>query len=168
MVIKYTKFFHSKTLQNLPKFEFLVWKQTIWQPCSNSGNHAIVFTEHRRKKFSNSTQRLTKNVEPPDLTVSSIRRKLSKCEPSAFRTRRMKSAVWRSRGTARDRCRPTSARSGSPELRCRSKLPEQAARASCQSKLPGQKLPEQAAGASCRSKLPEQVGTVLETRVVFF
>jgi hypothetical protein len=24
--------FHCKTLQNFPKFGFLVWKQTIWQP----------------------------------------------------------------------------------------------------------------------------------------
>jgi hypothetical protein len=32
MVIKYTKIFHSKTLQNLPKLGFLVLKQTIWQP----------------------------------------------------------------------------------------------------------------------------------------
>jgi hypothetical protein len=32
MVIKYTKIFHSKTVQNLPKLGFLVWKQTIWQP----------------------------------------------------------------------------------------------------------------------------------------
>jgi hypothetical protein len=31
--IKYTNIFHSKTLQNFPKFGFLVWKQTIWQPC---------------------------------------------------------------------------------------------------------------------------------------
>jgi nuclear transport factor 2 (NTF2) superfamily protein len=31
--IKYTIIFHCKTLQNLPKFGFLVWKQTIWQPC---------------------------------------------------------------------------------------------------------------------------------------
>jgi hypothetical protein len=30
--IKYTIIFHCKTLQNLPKFGFLVWKQTIWQP----------------------------------------------------------------------------------------------------------------------------------------
>jgi hypothetical protein len=30
--IKYTVLFHCKTLQNLPKFGFLVWKQTIWQP----------------------------------------------------------------------------------------------------------------------------------------
>jgi hypothetical protein len=32
MVIKDTKSFYSKTLQNLPKLGFLVWKQTIWQP----------------------------------------------------------------------------------------------------------------------------------------
>jgi hypothetical protein len=31
--IKYTNIFLSKALQNLPKFGFLVWKQTIWQPC---------------------------------------------------------------------------------------------------------------------------------------
>jgi hypothetical protein len=32
-VIKYTSiFFHCKTLQNLPKSGFLVWKYTIWQP----------------------------------------------------------------------------------------------------------------------------------------
>jgi hypothetical protein len=30
--IKYTNISHCKTLQNLPKFGFLVWKQTIWQP----------------------------------------------------------------------------------------------------------------------------------------
>jgi hypothetical protein len=30
--IKYTNIFYCKTLQNLPKFGFLVWKQTIWQP----------------------------------------------------------------------------------------------------------------------------------------
>jgi hypothetical protein len=33
MVIKYTKIFHCKTPQNLPKLGFLVWKQTIWQSC---------------------------------------------------------------------------------------------------------------------------------------
>jgi hypothetical protein len=33
MVIKYINIFHSKTLQTLPKLGFLVWKQTIWQPC---------------------------------------------------------------------------------------------------------------------------------------
>jgi hypothetical protein len=27
-------FFQSKALENLPKLEFLVWRQTIWQPCS--------------------------------------------------------------------------------------------------------------------------------------
>jgi hypothetical protein len=31
--IKYSNIFHCKTLQNLPKFGFLVLKQTIWQPC---------------------------------------------------------------------------------------------------------------------------------------
>jgi hypothetical protein len=32
--INYTNIFHCKTLQNLPKFGFLVWKQIIWQHCS--------------------------------------------------------------------------------------------------------------------------------------
>jgi hypothetical protein len=30
--IEYTNISHCKILQNLPKFGFLVWKQTIWQP----------------------------------------------------------------------------------------------------------------------------------------
>jgi hypothetical protein len=30
--IKYTNIIHCKTLQNLPNF-FIIWKQTIWQPC---------------------------------------------------------------------------------------------------------------------------------------
>jgi hypothetical protein len=29
--IKYTNFFHCKTLQNLPNLGFLVWKYAIWQ-----------------------------------------------------------------------------------------------------------------------------------------
>jgi hypothetical protein len=33
MAVKYTNIFHCKTLQNLPKFGFLVLKYTIWQPC---------------------------------------------------------------------------------------------------------------------------------------
>jgi hypothetical protein len=32
MGISYINIFISKALQNLPKFVFLVWKQTIWQP----------------------------------------------------------------------------------------------------------------------------------------
>jgi hypothetical protein len=31
----YTHIFHCKTLQNLPKLGFWVWKNTIWQPCSD-------------------------------------------------------------------------------------------------------------------------------------
>jgi hypothetical protein len=38
MVIKHAKIFHCKTLQNLPKLVFVVWKQTIWQPCSARKN----------------------------------------------------------------------------------------------------------------------------------
>jgi hypothetical protein len=36
MAIKYINIFQSKAIQNLPKSGFLVWKQTIWQPCSTS------------------------------------------------------------------------------------------------------------------------------------
>jgi hypothetical protein len=32
MALKFTNIFRRNTLQNLPKFEFLVWKYTIWQP----------------------------------------------------------------------------------------------------------------------------------------
>jgi hypothetical protein len=32
MIITYNHILNSKDLQNLPKLEFLVWKQTIWQP----------------------------------------------------------------------------------------------------------------------------------------
>jgi hypothetical protein len=45
VTIKYTIIFHSKALKNLPKLGFLVWKQTIWQPCwrgeKNSGDVLI-------------------------------------------------------------------------------------------------------------------------------
>jgi hypothetical protein len=34
MDIKYTNIFHYKTLQNLSKLGFFVWKQTIWHPWS--------------------------------------------------------------------------------------------------------------------------------------
>jgi hypothetical protein len=34
MAIKYINIFQSKALQDLPKFGFFVWKETIWQPCS--------------------------------------------------------------------------------------------------------------------------------------
>jgi hypothetical protein len=32
MAIEYTNFYHSKALENVPKFGFLVRKHTIWQP----------------------------------------------------------------------------------------------------------------------------------------
>jgi hypothetical protein len=32
MAINFTNIFHCKTLQNLPKRGFWVWKFTIWQP----------------------------------------------------------------------------------------------------------------------------------------
>jgi hypothetical protein len=38
MAVKYINLTQSKTLQNLPKLGFLVWKQTIWQPWSHHAN----------------------------------------------------------------------------------------------------------------------------------
>jgi hypothetical protein len=43
--IKYTIIFHCKTLQILAKFGFLVWKQTIWQPCLQRPVHTGEFSE---------------------------------------------------------------------------------------------------------------------------
>jgi hypothetical protein len=40
--IKYTNIFQSKTLQNLPKFDFLAWKQTIWQPWSKDVDEDVM------------------------------------------------------------------------------------------------------------------------------
>jgi hypothetical protein len=38
MAIKYTNTFHCKSLQNLPKFGFLVWKYALWQPRFGGSN----------------------------------------------------------------------------------------------------------------------------------
>jgi hypothetical protein len=46
--IKYTNVFHCKTLQNLPKFGFLVRKQTIWQPCFQESK---IISEVRKLKL---------------------------------------------------------------------------------------------------------------------
>jgi hypothetical protein len=48
MSIKYTNIFHCKALQNIPKFGFLGWKHTIWQPWRNLLNKErtlLAFTE---------------------------------------------------------------------------------------------------------------------------
>jgi hypothetical protein len=42
MSIKFTNIFYCKTLQNLPKLEFLVWKYTIWQPRFRI--HPVIFS----------------------------------------------------------------------------------------------------------------------------
>jgi hypothetical protein len=49
--IKYTNVFHCKTLQNLPKFGFLVRKQ-IWQPWSQTKNNISEKKIRWRKIFS--------------------------------------------------------------------------------------------------------------------
>jgi hypothetical protein len=41
MAIKCSNIVHCKTFQNLPKFGFLVWKYTIWQPCLSGENADI-------------------------------------------------------------------------------------------------------------------------------
>jgi hypothetical protein len=42
--MKYTNIYHCKTLLNFPKFGFLVWKQTIWQPWSNQVGKSALTT----------------------------------------------------------------------------------------------------------------------------
>jgi hypothetical protein len=42
--IKYTNIFHCKTLQNLPKFGFSVWKYTICATLSRNCFRACQFT----------------------------------------------------------------------------------------------------------------------------
>jgi hypothetical protein len=49
--IKYTNIFHCKTLQNLPKFGFSVWKQTIWQPCFRRVDEAWVFLQESHDRL---------------------------------------------------------------------------------------------------------------------
>jgi hypothetical protein len=46
MAKEYTNVFHSKALKNLPKFGFLVWKNTIWQPCCQAENEFIFSFMH--------------------------------------------------------------------------------------------------------------------------
>jgi hypothetical protein len=41
--IDYDNIFHSKTLQNLPRFGFLVWKYAIWQPCMSDQKKSSPF-----------------------------------------------------------------------------------------------------------------------------
>jgi hypothetical protein len=59
--IKYTYIFHCKTLQNLPKFGFLVWKQTIWQPWGwlrereLNGAEKLIWRTQNRKIFLQQT-----------------------------------------------------------------------------------------------------------------
>jgi hypothetical protein len=53
--IKYTNIFHCKTLQNLPRFGFLVWKQTIWQP----------WLAVRGKKWKNRLRKVVKKLICP-------------------------------------------------------------------------------------------------------
>jgi hypothetical protein len=44
MSIKYINIFHCEVVQNLPKLEFLVWKNAaIWQPCRSTETVAKVF-----------------------------------------------------------------------------------------------------------------------------
>jgi hypothetical protein len=53
--IKYTNIFQSKTLQNIPKFGFLVWKQTIWQPWPGLESKPRIFWCHLIFSFHHFT-----------------------------------------------------------------------------------------------------------------
>jgi hypothetical protein len=53
--IKYTDIFQCKTLQNLPKFGYLFWKLTIWQPwccCCNEHKLCRWKEKHRMKSVA--------------------------------------------------------------------------------------------------------------------
>jgi hypothetical protein len=51
--VKYTNIFHCKTIQNLPTFGSLVWKQTIWQPWSGAEHQFKwwLYPPSRQKQF---------------------------------------------------------------------------------------------------------------------
>jgi hypothetical protein len=49
--IKYTDIFHCKPLQNLPKFGFLVWKQTIWQLCGGAEGREVLSRQGKEQNI---------------------------------------------------------------------------------------------------------------------
>jgi hypothetical protein len=61
--IKYTNIFQSKILQNLPKFGFLVSKQTIWQPCFRPSGDQL----SPREPFYSTISEALHAPLPPDL-----------------------------------------------------------------------------------------------------
>jgi hypothetical protein len=60
MAIKCINIFQSKAPQNLPKLWFLVWKQTIWQPCFR----AIWIVSNIMAKPNNQFDRPQKTCSP--------------------------------------------------------------------------------------------------------
>jgi hypothetical protein len=61
MDIKYTNIFLCKTLQNLPKFGFLVWKYTIWQPCGADFRHFVRKEKKTKERKRNNGEREENN-----------------------------------------------------------------------------------------------------------
>jgi hypothetical protein len=75
--IKYTILFHCKTLQNLPRFGFLDWKQTIWQPWFQIGRRlkflGTVFPISWRKSFRSVFVQANQCSRTPRWPIRSVR-----------------------------------------------------------------------------------------------
>jgi hypothetical protein len=56
--MKYINIFHCKTLQNLHKFGFMVWIQTVWQPWYPGANPTIVSYNASAAKIYNAKSSL--------------------------------------------------------------------------------------------------------------
>jgi hypothetical protein len=69
MVIKYHYIFHPKALPNSPKLQFLVWKQTIRQPCRG------VSAQECRRQLENNFVLQSKKSQETFLSLFPSRRK---------------------------------------------------------------------------------------------
>jgi hypothetical protein len=69
MALNFIIIFQSKALQNVPNLVFLVWKQTIWQPCSRTdkcvGRSHLSDADYSRSVFASANNNLAipKNKE---------------------------------------------------------------------------------------------------------
>jgi hypothetical protein len=60
--IKYTNIFHCKTLQNLPKLEFLVWKKPSGKPGKETSLFKIFLGQRLYFSFSNTQTMLIESL----------------------------------------------------------------------------------------------------------
>jgi hypothetical protein len=49
--VKHTNVFHCRTLQNVPNFGFLVWKQTLWQPWLQLQHNSLVHQDYHLASY---------------------------------------------------------------------------------------------------------------------